>query len=59
MDFDATDELLIRYSAFIRYWRKKWECNRTVHQLYKDFKKAYDAGGKYCTFSFNLIYPLH
>ena len=22
---------------------KKWECNGTVHQLYVDFKKAYDS----------------
>jgi hypothetical protein len=22
---------------------KKWECNETVHQLFVDFKKAYDS----------------
>jgi hypothetical protein len=22
--FDVTDQLLIRFSAFVRYWRKKW-----------------------------------
>jgi hypothetical protein len=26
------NQLLIKYSAFIRYWRRNWECNRTVHQ---------------------------
>jgi hypothetical protein len=41
--FDVTDQLLIRFSAFVRYWRKKWECNKTVHQLFIDFKKAYDS----------------
>jgi hypothetical protein len=41
--FDITDQLLIRFSAFLRYWRKKWEYNETVHQLFKDFKKAYDS----------------
>jgi hypothetical protein len=40
---DITDQLLIRFSAFIRYWRKKWEYSKTVHQLFIDFKKAYDS----------------
>jgi hypothetical protein len=31
------------FSAFVRYWRKKWECNETVHQLFVDFKKAHDS----------------
>jgi hypothetical protein len=24
VDFDVTDQLLTRYSAFVRYWRKCW-----------------------------------
>jgi hypothetical protein len=38
---------------------KKWEYNGTVHQLFMDFKKAYDQlGGKYYTmFSLSLEYP--
>jgi hypothetical protein len=40
---DETEHLLIRFSAFVRYWRKKWEYNETVHQLFIDFKKAYDS----------------
>jgi hypothetical protein len=40
--FDVTDQLLIRFSVFVRYWRKKWEYNETVHQLFIDFKKAYE-----------------
>jgi hypothetical protein len=43
VDFDVTDQLLIRFSSFIRYWEKKWEYNETVHQLFIDFKKAYDS----------------
>jgi hypothetical protein len=31
--FDVTDQLLIRFSAFVRYWRKKWEYD----------EKAYDS----------------
>jgi sorting nexin-29 len=41
--FDVIDQLLIRFSAFIRYWRKKWEYNETVHQPFIDFKKAYNS----------------
>jgi hypothetical protein len=42
--FNITDQLLIRFSAFVRYWRKnKWEYNEAVHQLFIDFKKAYDS----------------
>jgi uncharacterized protein Yka (UPF0111/DUF47 family) len=29
--------------AFVKYLRKKWEYNETVHQLFIDFKKAYDS----------------
>jgi len=34
------DQLLIRYSAFARYLRRKWVCNERVCQLSVDFKKA-------------------
>jgi hypothetical protein len=43
VDFDLTDELLIRFFAFVRYWKKKWEYSETVHQLFIGFKKAYDS----------------
>jgi hypothetical protein len=43
VDFDITDQLLVRFSAFVKCWRKKWEYNKTVHQLFTDFKKAYDS----------------
>jgi hypothetical protein len=29
--------------AFIRYWIKKWNYNGAVHQLFIDFKKAYNS----------------
>ena len=41
--FDATSRLLIIYSAFVRMLEKKWEYNEEVHQLFIDFKKAYDS----------------
>jgi hypothetical protein len=37
--FNVTDQPLIRFSAFIRYW----EYNETVSQLFIDFKKAYES----------------
>ena len=40
---DATGRLLIIYSAFGKYLRKKWEYSEAVHQLFIDFKKAYDS----------------
>ena len=40
--FDATARRLIVYSAFAKYL-KKWEYNEEVHQLFIDFKKAYDS----------------
>ena len=43
MAFDATGRLLIIYSAFAKYLRKKWEYNEEVHQLFIGFKKAYDS----------------
>jgi hypothetical protein len=43
VDFDTKDQILIIYSAFVKYLRKKWEYNETVHQLFMDFKTAYDS----------------
>ena len=43
VDFDATGQLLIIYSAFTKYVRKEWEYNGAMHQLFIDFKKAYDS----------------
>ena len=43
MDFDRTGQLLITYSAFVKYMRQNWEYNEAVHQLFIDFKKAYDS----------------
>jgi hypothetical protein len=39
VDFDVTDQLLIRFSALV----KKWEYNKIVHQVFVDYKKAYDS----------------
>jgi hypothetical protein len=41
--FDVTGQLLIIYSAFVKYLRKTREYNEVVHQPFVDFKKAYDS----------------
>jgi hypothetical protein len=43
VNFDITGQLLIIYSAFVKILEKKWEYNEAVHQLFIDFKKAYDS----------------
>ena len=43
MDSNAIGQLLIIYSVFVKYLKKKWEHNEAVHQLFIDFKKAYDS----------------
>jgi hypothetical protein len=44
VDFDETDQLLIRYSFCIRQiLEKRWEYKGIVHHLYTDSEKAYDS----------------
>jgi hypothetical protein len=38
-----TGQLLIIYSAFIKYLRRKRKYREAVHQLFIDFKKTYDS----------------
>jgi len=42
VDCDATGQIAIIHSAFVKYLRKKWEYNEAVHQLFIDFMQAYD-----------------
>jgi hypothetical protein len=39
VNFEPTGQLIIIYSAFIKYSRKKWEYNEAVHQLFIDSRK--------------------
>ena len=39
----SSGQLLIIYSVFVKYLRKKWEHNEAERQLFIDFKKAYDS----------------
>ena len=56
VDFYTVYQLLIVYSAFVKYFRKKWEYNEAVHQLFIDFKKAYDAVGREVCVVFSLSF---
>ena len=56
VDSDATGRLLIIYSAFVKYWRKKWEYNEAVHQLFIDFKKAYDSVGREVLYNILIVF---
>jgi hypothetical protein len=40
VDFDVVHQLLIIHSAFAK--EQNWEYNEALHQLFTDFKKAYD-----------------
>jgi len=59
VDFEATGQLLIIYSAFVKYLRKKWEYNEAVHQFFIDFKKLMiQLGGRsYIILLLNLVSP--
>ena len=43
VDLDATSQLLIIYSAFVKYLEKKWDYKEAVNQIFIDFKKAYNS----------------
>jgi hypothetical protein len=49
VDSDVIDQLLIRFSAFVRYWRKNGSTMRQ-YISYLDYKKAYDSVRRdFCT----------
>jgi len=45
VDFDVTGQLLIKYSAFIKHLRRKWEYNEAVNQLFIDLKNTCVSAG--------------
>jgi len=58
MDFDELVQIVIMYSAFVKYLRKKWECNGAEYKLFRDFKVSYNSVRKrFCvTFCLGLVY---
>jgi hypothetical protein len=57
-DFDVINQLLIKYFAFVRYWRKNGNTMRLyISYLYISGKPMIQLEGKYyTTFSLNLVY---
>jgi len=55
VDFDATRLLLIMYSAFVKYFRTKWEYNEAVLQLFLDFNKSYDSVTREALYTHNIL----
>jgi hypothetical protein len=49
VDFNVTDQLPIRFSAFVRYWKKVG-----VH-----FKKAYDSVRKEVLYNILIVWNPH
>jgi hypothetical protein len=41
VEFNLTNQMLTIFLSIIRYWRNN-DYNGTVHELFTDFKKAYD-----------------
>jgi hypothetical protein len=58
VDVEATGQLLVIYSAFVKYFRKKWENIEAVHQLFIDVKKAYDSVRREVLYSHCAWYSL-
>jgi len=56
--FDATGRLLIIYSAFAKCLRKNGKYNEEVHQLFIDFKKAYDSVRREVLYKFLLEFGI-
>ena len=46
------------YFAIIKYWRKKWEYNEIVNQLFIEFKKAYDSVRKEVFYNTRILIEL-
>ena len=43
MDFESTGQVMIIYSAFVKYLRKNKHKKKAEYQLFINFKKDYDS----------------
>jgi hypothetical protein len=55
---NVTGQQMIRFSISIGYWRKKWKYNGTVHQVFIDFKKAYDSVRREASYNILIEYGI-
>jgi hypothetical protein len=60
VDFDVTNQLLIRYSVFVML-EIKWDYTGTIHQMFLIMRRSMtQSGEKYSTFfSSDLLYLLN
>jgi hypothetical protein len=58
VDFNATDQLLIRFSAFVRHCRRNGSTmGQYTTYIHTSRMSVIQIGEKYCTvFSFTLVY---
>jgi hypothetical protein len=56
--FDVTGQLLIRFFCIHQIPDKKWEYEKTVPQLFVDFKKAYDSVRKEVLYNIEFGVPM-
>jgi hypothetical protein len=59
VDFDVIDQRLIKYSVSGKYWRKNESVMIQVHQLYIDFKKAYDSDRREVFYNILTDFGIH
>ena len=59
MVFNATGQLLIMYSAFVRYLSKKWKNNEAVHQLFIECEKAHDSVRREVLYNIVIEFGIH
>jgi hypothetical protein len=52
MGFNITDQLLIRFSAFVTYWKKNGSTMKQFSSLFIDFKKMYGSLRREVLFKF-------
>jgi hypothetical protein len=54
-NISATDQIYCIHQIV----KKKWECNETVHQLFIDFKKAYDSVSREVLYNILRVWDNH
>jgi len=59
VEFEATGQLLIMYSAFVKYRGNKKEYNEPVHQLFINFKEAYDSFRREVLYNILIEFGIH
>jgi len=57
VDFDGTGELLI-VNLHSSNTEEKWEYNEALHQLFIDFKKAYDSVRRQVLYNFLIEFGI-